>query len=585
MRLLSIFFFCLASTITNAQANFQSAYVSNPYVTDGLLEAVAWTNTHMIHLENTSESCTGIPQPYGIMGLHDDGENYFIENGRFVAFLSGISIEEQKSSPSLQIEAYSKAFNRLMINNEITDINDPVNIRNILYQLSEIPDSGIVNKLARDLQVYAIMDFMNSTEQARQYGFSVHQFDLSQVFGASNYAVLSSSKIKFAENGIQGDKGISYVPNETKSSQYGPAIWNPAAFCNYSSRNGTAISAITIHTIQGTYASAISWAQNCASSVSYHYVLRSSDGQVTQMVLEEDKAWHVGSENPYTIGFEHEGFVDDPTWYTEEMYNSSADLSRDIVNSGYGIPPLRTYYGPSSAFTQILGGCTKIKGHQHFANSTHTDPGINWDWEKYYRLINNSVSYTLLTNPNDSFFDTGGQMGNYQDDEREFWLIQPSGVTSISMSFTSFNLESGYDNIFIYDGDSLNDPLIGSYTATNSPGTINSSGASLLIEFRSDCGTVTSGWEANYSSIIDDTHLNEFDLEDIKIFPNPASTLLNFKNLPNNARVIITDYKGSACLTEQNIDNSIDISCLSKGCYALTVEVESQFIIKKLIVI
>ena len=173
-----------------------------------------------------------------------------------------------------------------------------------------------------------------------------------------------------------------------KSQDYGPALWTPTTSCNFSSRNGTAVSAITIHTVQGSYSGAISWAQNCNSGVSYHYVIRSSDGQVTQMVLEGSKAWHVGSENPYTIGYEHEGYVNNPVWYTNSLYQSSANLSKDIILSGYGINGLRTYYGAASSGSNVLGTCVKIKGHQHYPNQTHTDPGINWDWEKYYRLIN-----------------------------------------------------------------------------------------------------------------------------------------------------------------------------------------------------
>jgi N-acetyl-anhydromuramyl-L-alanine amidase AmpD len=232
---------------------------------------------------------------------------------------------------------------------------------------------------------------MNST-------FTVHSFDLRQIFGNANYKVLSSAKIQLSEQGIKNLNNDNYVISQQKSTQYGPAIWNPAPACNFSSRNGIAVSAITIHTIQGSYAGAISWSQNCSSSVSYHYVIRSSDGQITQMVDEANKAWHVGSENPYTIGYEHEGYVDNPVWYTEAMYTASADLSRDVVNSGYGIPALRTYYGASSATTQTLGGCTKIKGHQHYPNQSHTDPGINWNWEKYYRLINNNptINTSLL---------------------------------------------------------------------------------------------------------------------------------------------------------------------------------------------
>ncbi|NRA11326.1 MAG: N-acetylmuramoyl-L-alanine amidase [Crocinitomicaceae bacterium] len=501
MRLLTLLFFCLFGFLSSAQTAFQTAYSANPHVPSGVLEAVAWTNTHMLHLNQTTQGCSGMPQAYGIMGLHDDGKGYFIENGNLIANLSGISVDEQKNSEAKQIEAYAKSFNELMIDNGLTNKNDPVEISKILGQLSEIPSTGVVNVLARDIQTYSILKFMGSDDKAALYDFSTHHFNLESIFGASNYQVLSSPQIKFTANGIKSKNGVSYLPSESKSTEYGPAIWDPAAICNFSSRSGTAISAITIHTVQGTYAGAISWAQNCASSVSYHYVIRSSDGQVTQMVNEADKAWHVGSENPYTIGYEHEGYVNNPSWYTEEMYNSSADLSRDIVNSGYGILPIRTYYGASSLVPQTLGGCTKIKGHQHFPNATHTDPGINWDWEKYYQLINNAPTINTLTNPTDTFYDTGGVLGDYQDDEREIWLIQPTNVLSITLDFTAFNLETGYDNMFIYDGDSLNDPLIGSYSGTNYPSQIISTGGSLLVEFRSDCGTVSSGWEATYSSV------------------------------------------------------------------------------------
>ena len=152
------------------------------------------------------------------------------------------------------------------------------------------------------------------------------------------------------------------------------------------------------------------------------------------MVDEADKAWHVGSENPYTIGYEHEGYITDPSWYTQAMYEASADLSRDIVLSGYGIPALRTYYGPASTGTNVIGGCTKIKGHQHYPNQTHTDPGINWDWEKYYRLINNNPTVTTLTSTSGAFYDTGGNSANYSDDERQLWLFQPNNATSVTLN-------------------------------------------------------------------------------------------------------------------------------------------------------
>lgn len=490
-----------------SQVSFSNAYQNKAFLTPGILEAISWTKTRMTVLDQNLESCSGLPKAYGIMGLHEDGKNYFKENGKLVAAISGISITQQQADPSSSIEAYALAYNVLMSQRvpSPSQAMDPVHIRKVLLQLSEIPDSGMVNLLARDMQVYEVLRFLNNPQFAQTYGFPVQHYDLSSVFGSSNYSVLSASKITITE-GMASSGNIQYVSPEAKSSDYPPAIWNPAASCNYSSRSGVAVSAITIHTVQGTYAGAISWAQNCSSSVSFHYVIRSSDGQVTQMVLESDKAWHVGSENPYTIGYEHEGYVDNAAWYTEAMYQSSANLSKDVVNSGYGIPGLRTYDGASSSVVQVLGSCTKIKGHQHYPNQTHTDPGINWNWEKYYRLINDNPTITTISSSTGDFYDSGGAGNAYQDDERLLWLFQPPNALNVTLNFSSFTIESGYDNLFIYDGSDLNAPLIGSYTGTNSPGIVTSSGPTLLVEFRSDCGTVDSGWAAQISSQSADTN-------------------------------------------------------------------------------
>ena len=122
------------------------------------------------------------------------------------------------------------------------------------------------------------------------------------------------------------------------------------------------------------------------------------------------------------------------------MYTSSADLSRDVTTSGYGISPLRTFFGDATTGVNVVGNCTKIKGHQHYANQTHTDPGINWDWEKYYKLINNNPSITTISNTSGSFYDTGGANNNYADDERKLWLFNPSNVSNVTLNFVTFNI-------------------------------------------------------------------------------------------------------------------------------------------------
>lgn len=490
--------------ITNAyRAEFEAAYLANPTVPKGMLEAVAFTNTHIKHLTTDGhESCMGLPRAYGVMGLTLDGKYYFRNNLVFISNLSGIPVDEIIESPASNIMAFAKAYSA--IKSQITlytgSIKDELPI---LRLLSELPDNGdLANDFAMSSYLNSVLEFLNNPLYQQQLNFLAYTINYNEIFGEQNAAVLQSSHVLVKQNHVESKEGIAFTPIEKDgmSADYAPALWNAAASCNYSSRSGTAVSAVTIHTVQGSYAGCISWFQNCDAGVSAHYVVKSSNGQITQMVLESDKAWHVGTENPYTIGIEHEGYINDPSWYTSAMYSASADLVRDISNSGYGIDPLRTFFiSPSQTFDETLGGCTKIKGHKNFPNQSHTDPGVNWDWERYYRLINNNPTTATLSTCTGTLYDSGGSGADYPDDERKIWIISPTNATSVTLDFTAFNLETDWDYLWIYDGSSYSANLIGVYTGTNSPGTITSTSGSLMLEFRSDCNTTAGGWAADWT--------------------------------------------------------------------------------------
>jgi hypothetical protein len=499
----TLFIFLLLASSLSAQTSFSSLYMKYPSVPKGFIEAYAFTHTRMQALtKEEALSCSNIPQPFGILGLFDQGNHYFIENAKKISQIAGISLQAMKSSEEQQLAAFAQACDILVQNHLDQGLSEGEIIYQLMVQLSEIPKSNAGNLYAFESSVFSVYQFLQDEEMAAKYGFPQRNFDLRAVFGDDNYTVLSAPQIKLQPNLVQTQTGAIYNASmaSTKSADYGPALWNPAPNCNYSSRNGTAISAVTIHTVQGSYSGAISWGLNCNAQVSYHYVVRSSDGQVTQMVLESNKAWHVGTANPYTIGIEHEGYVSNAAWYTNAMYQSSANLVKEITQSGYGINPLRTYDGTSSSSGQVLGDCLKIKGHQHYANQTHTDPGINWNWPKYYLLINNNYTPTVITNASGNLYDSGGSNGNYGNDERKVWVIQPSNGASVQLTFSAFNTQTGKDKVWIYDGNSTNAPLIGSYSGTTLPPVIQSTGSALTLEFRSDCGTTQSGWAASYIS-------------------------------------------------------------------------------------
>ncbi|WP_346655798.1 peptidoglycan recognition family protein [Streptomyces sp. RFCAC02] len=154
------------------------------------------------------------------------------------------------------------------------------------------------------------------------------------------------------------------------SEDYPPAHWAPAHPENYAAGRTEPISVVVIHVTQGSYAGSIAWFQDPAAEVSAHYVVRSADGDVTQMVRDADTAWHARDGNAYSIGIEHEGWVDDAAWFTDTMYRSSAALTRHLTDR-YGIPRDRRH----------------ILGHAEVPGNDHTDPGPLWDWDFYMSLV------------------------------------------------------------------------------------------------------------------------------------------------------------------------------------------------------
>ncbi|MFF8595583.1 N-acetylmuramoyl-L-alanine amidase [Streptomyces sp. NPDC015220] len=157
---------------------------------------------------------------------------------------------------------------------------------------------------------------------------------------------------------------------------YPPAEWQPASGSNYtvSDRPSSySLDRVVIHVTQESYADTLAIFQNSQKKVSAHYVVRSADGHVAQCVRESDIAWHAGNwdYNTHSIGIEHEGWVDQPAYFTDAMYAQSAGLTAAVCDR-YGIPKDRAH----------------IIGHYEVPGTDHTDPGPNWDWVRYIRMVN-----------------------------------------------------------------------------------------------------------------------------------------------------------------------------------------------------
>ncbi|WP_326563965.1 N-acetylmuramoyl-L-alanine amidase [Micromonospora peucetia] len=252
-----------------------------------------------------------------------------------------------------------------------------VNIRGGAALLRDIADAERLTAADRD-RISAwypvVARYAHAVDDATARLYADHVYDLLR-------AGITATSVRVAPQRVQPELGRyagvspagAAAPGALAAAvpEYAPARWVAAYGGNYAAGRSSRITTVVVHVTQGSYAGTVSWFQNPSAGVSAHYVVKSSNGEVTQMVREGDTAYHARSANPYSVGIEHEGFVDNPGWFTDAMYRSSAALTRYLCDK-YGLPKNRT----------------AIKGHHEMPGNDHTDPGPHWNWNYYISLVN-----------------------------------------------------------------------------------------------------------------------------------------------------------------------------------------------------
>ena len=188
-----------------------------------------------------------------------------------------------------------------------------------------------------------------------------------------------------------GPLEIGMAPPEPLAAagpDYAGSIWRASP--NNSARPGGAAgdpNLVIIHTCEGSYSGCWSWLTNANAGVSAHYVINNSGSEISQLVAESRKAWHIGasykcslnnnvdcnlngtSSNSFTIGIEHAGYSNQSSW-DQGLLDASAALVCDITQD-QSIP--RDQY--------------HIVGHGQLQPYNRVDPGPNWPWSDYLNSV------------------------------------------------------------------------------------------------------------------------------------------------------------------------------------------------------
>lgn len=131
--------------------------------------------------------------------------------------------------------------------------------------------------------------------------------------------------------------------------------------------------------------------------------------------------------------------------------------------------------------------------------------GYDDGYSDYWDAIEEKFTDCSIVACTDTLFDTGGPNRTYYSNEDYTYTIAPTGAYGLSLNFSAFNTELNYDTLYLYDGNSVNAPLIGAYHGTASPGTVTATGNAITLRFVSDGATVSTGWNATWTCSTDAT--------------------------------------------------------------------------------
>lgn len=343
----------------NRVSNYFSIAAAKYNIPEDILLAIAGSQTHFTNIIPIPEQDKKLHQPpvYGIMALRDD--EWFGHSLRYAANLINQPITVVKSNLYFNILGAAAYLSQLA---EKAKIDKPVaaNWKTVLENYSGIPQESL-----REFYSFEVMQCYREGLSFNEIILNPHpEFDL-----------------KVFRPDVRGETG----PTAIESTDYPAAIWDPSP--NFTTNSITQSLAV-VHTTEGGFAGSLSWLKNPDAQASSHYIIRSSDGYMVQLVRESNKAWHARCWNGSMLGVEHEAYVAVPSYYTDAMYISSAALFRHFAQK-FSFPMTRN----------------RIIGHNEWQNTTwktwmaanfpavdvtcntHTDPGVHWDWPFYMQLV------------------------------------------------------------------------------------------------------------------------------------------------------------------------------------------------------
>ena len=369
-----------------------------------LLKSIAWVETRM-HMVDGATEFDGQEPRYGVMAIAES-------NHAQAAALAGVTPEDAK-------------------------IDVRANVRSAAALLSLYADKLAIDRA--DLAAWA--------EPAAWYSGISESEALANYVHREIYQILRDGLFtEFLEVlPVDVEAKYPYAGEKAAGPDYPAAKWRPSP--NISSRPSGTVGdpqMVIIHTCEGSYSGCWDHLTKSSSGVSAHYVVNSDGSEVSQLVLEAKKAWHISatykcsrndstlcnldgvSSNSFTIGIEHAGYASQGSW-SNGLIDASAKLACNITQDN-----------------AIARDKWHLVAHGQLQPYNRTDPGPNWPWSSYLSKVN-SFCGSNPTEPPPDQPPPDNSPGTIIVDSNQ--SLNPSNaIAEISGNWTASNNVGGYYN-------------------------------------------------------------------------------------------------------------------------------------------
>lgn len=275
----------------------------------------------------------------------------------------------------------------------------------------------------------------------------------------------------------------------------------------------------------------------------------------------------------------------DCQWLISPDEATSISITFSRMNTEAGIDSVVFYNGETTSDPQIasfsgstLPGTFTVNGPKvlvrFITNSSVQSDG--WLFN-YTSAVGNSAYCSSIKQYSTSTgtVTDGSDANKYNNNTYCKFNIKPLGASTVTLTFTEFDL-SVDDQLVVLDiTNNVNPSLIKTLTGSTLPSVIYCPSGKLGLVFQADNMNIANGFSANWTSST--TGINEINgVDNIALYPNPASSSLNIEmSLQNkfSGTINVLDASGRLVYTsnvkaEAGIFNhQVDVSNLSAGFY------------------